>query len=168
VRIAEWYGSEDIGTNIGLRLSAKAVARGIVERERELIANGWIAEPVWAGPVDNSIWSTDNVGDDSIAKQMESEGVTWTRSNKSPGSRKLGLELIRTRMDNSRSNDGPGLYYTDNCRAALALNPTLPRDEEKPDEVDTECEDHLHDEERYMVLDSGASFAENIEITFAR
>jgi len=168
VRVAEWYGSETLGTDIGLRLSAKQVARGIVERERELLANGWISEPVWAGPADNSIHTVDNIGNDSIAKQMEAEGVTWTRSNKSPGSRKLGLELIRTRLQNAIDNEGPGLFYTDNCRAAIALNPTLPRDEEKTDEVDTECEDHLHDEERYIVLDSGALLSEKLDITFAR
>jgi hypothetical protein len=99
---------------------------------------------------------------------MEAEGITWTKANKSPGSRKLGLELIRARLENSRTGEGPALYYTDNCRAALALNPTLPRDEEKPDEVDTECEDHLHDEERYMVLDSGNLLLETLDITFAR
>jgi hypothetical protein len=76
--------------------------------------------------------------------------------------------LIRTRLENSLRGEGPGLYYTDNCRAAITLNPTLPRDEEKTDEVDTECEDHLHDEERYMVLDSGASLATSIDIQFAR
>jgi hypothetical protein len=170
VRIAEWYGSEEIGTNIGLRLSARAVARGIAERERQLRAEGWISQSVWAGPADNNIFSQgDNVGNDSIAKQMEAEaGITWTRANKSPGSRKLGLELIRTRLDNVRRGEGPGLFYTDNCRAAIALNPTLPRDEEHPDEVDTECEDHLHDEERYMVLDSAALFTEKLDIQFVR
>lgn len=168
VRINEWYGSEEIGTDIGLRMSGTAVARGIVAREQAMLAEGWISEPVWAGPADNSIYGTDDVGKASTAALMEAEGITWTRSNKSQGSRKLGLELIRARLENSRNNDGPGLYYTDNCRAALALNPTLPRDEEKPDEVDTECEDHLHDEERYMVLDSGNILVESIEITFAR
>ncbi len=64
--------------------------------------------------------------------------------------------------------EGPGIYYTDNCRAAITLNPTLPRDEDKTDEVDTECEDHLHDEERYMVLDSGNLQPTTIDVTFAR
>lgn len=168
VRIAEWYGSEEIGSNVGLRLSAGAVARGIVEREQALLADGWISRPVWPGPADNSIWTVDNVGNDSIAKQMEAEGVTWDHSNKSPGSRKNGLELIRTRLDNSRRGEGPGLFYTQNCRAALSLLPTMPRDEEKPDEVDTECEDHIHDEERYMVLASGDLLSTDIQITFAR
>lgn len=168
VRINEWYGSEEIGTNIGLRLSGGAVARGIVEREQAMLAAGWISEPVREGPADNSIWTVDDVGKDSTAKHMEAEGVTWTHSNKAPGSRKNGLELIRIRLDNARRGEGPGLFYTDNCRAAIILNPTLPRDEEKTDEVDTECEDHLHDEERYMVLDSGALLSEKIDITFAR
>jgi hypothetical protein len=168
VRINEWYGSEDIGTDIGLRLSAKAVARGIVVREQEMLARGWISAPVWPGPADNSIHTVDNVGNDSIAKQMEAEGVTWTRSNKSPGSRVNGLELIRTRLANSRSGEGPGLFYTNNCRAALSLLPTMPRDEDDLDQVDTDCEDHLHDEERYMVLDSGDLLSTNIDIQFAR
>jgi hypothetical protein len=169
VRIAEWYGSEDIGTNVGLRLTGGAAGRGIAEREKALLANGWISSPVWAGPADNNIFHTgDNLAADSIAKQMEAEGVTWTRANKSPGSRKLGLDLLRTRLENSLRGEGPGLYYTDNCRAAITLNPTLPRDEEKTDEVDTECEDHLHDEERYMVLDSGDLLTTTIDIQFAR
>lgn len=168
VRINEWYGSEEIGTNVGLRLTGTAVARGIVAREQEMLASGWISEPVWAGPADNSIFSTDDLGKASTAALMEAEGVTWTRANKSKGSRKLGLELIRARLENSRNGEGPGLYYMDNCRAAIALNPTLPRDEVKTDEVDTECEDHLHDEERYIVLDSGNILVESLDITFAR
>jgi hypothetical protein len=168
IRINEWYGSEEIGTNIGLRLSGTTVARGIREREQEMLDHGWISKPVQAGPADTSIFGTDDVGKASTAALMEAEGITWTRADKSKGSRVRGLDLIRARLENSATGEGPGLYYTENCRAAITLNPTLPRDEEDKDQVDTECEDHLHDEERYMVLDSGDLLATVIDITFAR
>lgn len=152
IRIAEWYGTPRIGTNKGLKLSATDLAIGIRKREDELRMYKWISTPVYPGPADSQIRANYESDSETLASKMEKHGVTWHDSNKSPGSRITGLELLRDRMEASRSNNGPGIYFMDNCAASLKLLPTIPRDEDNPDDVDTESEDHLYDDVRYRVL----------------
>lgn len=156
IRIAEWYGATDIGLNEGLKLSAKQIAQGIKSREAELLAAGLIQEKPRPGPADNQIRDTVRSDIDTIEEEMAKEGVRWLKSNKSPGSRINGLELIRMRMTEAGKDhpEAPGLWIMENCRAALATLPTLPRDEENPDDVDSDAEDHIYDEVRYRVLHS--------------
>lgn len=158
-RIGEWYGTNG-KTNEGLRLLATDIATGIIERQ---LAMG-IHSRVKPGPADNSIYDTENGV--SIAKDMSKktrangiiyEGVTWTRSDKSAGSRKHGWEAIRTMLSNALKKEGfvrekPGLFVFDTCTYFLDLFPILPRDETDPDDVDTDAEDHIGDEVRYKVL----------------
>jgi hypothetical protein len=83
---------------------------------------------------------------------MAVEGVHWLPSDKSPGSRINGLQLTRDRLEAALDNEGPALYFMDNCRAAISILPTLPLDEDNPEDVDTDAEDHVWDEVRYRVL----------------
>jgi len=136
IRIHEWYGSADIGTNTGLKLSAKSIARGIKKREAELRAGQWITGTVHPGPADNQIGERRESSVPSIKTKMEREGVKWNDSDKRPGSRKQGFQLM----------------LMDHCRAATSLLPTLPRDEDDPDDIDSDSEDHVYDDTRYRVL----------------
>lgn len=154
IRIAEWYGTRGVGTNEGLRLGSTSIARGILEREADLIAEGWVQGVIHAGPADNQIGNEIDNEEDSIKLKMERADVHWEESNKSPGSRKIGLQLIRDRMEASNKGEGPGIYWMENCRDSLEILPTLPRDEDDPDDVDTAAEDHIYDETRYRVLKS--------------
>jgi len=83
---------------------------------------------------------------------MSKKGVRWTESDKSPGSRVIGLQLFRDRLEASVNREGPGIYFMSNCVASIDLLPTLPRDEKKLDDVDTTAEDHCYDMVRYRVL----------------
>lgn len=165
IRIAEWYGAQEIGLNKGLRLSAKEIANGIKERERLLLEQGWIKTRVRAGPADNQISNANEKDVESIKKKMADEGVEWTESDKRPGSRINGLQLIRDRLEASRTMDGPGLFFMDNCRAAIATLPVLPRDPDNEDDVDSEAEDHVYDDVRYRVLAGNNRFATSIKVT---
>lgn len=164
IRIAEWYGAQEIGLNKGLRLSAKEIARGIKEREKELLEQGWIQTRVRPGPADNQISNVNEKDTESIKKKMADEGVEWTESDKRPGSRINGLQLIRDRLEASKTGEGPGLYFMDNCRAAIATLPVLPRDEDNEDDVDSEAEDHVYDDVRYRVLAGNNRFATSIKV----
>jgi hypothetical protein len=167
-RIAEWYGWTG-KANQGLRMLANDVAAGIVQREINL----GILSRVVPGPADNSIWDVEN--GNCIAADMSRnvtvngqkyKGVTWIRSNKSPGSRKAGWERCRGMLKDAlpayvMGADGqpvriprerPGLYVFNTCTMFMDLFPILPRDEKDPDDVDTESEDHIGDEVRYYVL----------------
>lgn len=154
IRINEWYGGTDDGTNTGLKLSAPEIAWGILKREKKMLDDGWIQTKPLPGPADNQIGDARESDVDTIAKKMRDAGVDWERSDKSPGSRINGLQLIRDRLQASLDNSGSGLYFMDNCLAATSQLPVLPRDEKKPDDVDTKAEDHCYDEIRYRCLSS--------------
>jgi hypothetical protein len=166
IMFAEWYGTREIGTNLGIKMSAKGVALGIREREIELMANGWIYEQPQSGPADNSIRDVREDDVDTIEMKMAKEGIRWTKSDKSPGSRKNGLQLIRDRLEASITGEGPGLYFMSNCVAAIETIPVLPRDENNTEDVDSDSEDHPYDALRYRVLKSSNRFASKINATF--
>lgn len=163
-RFREWYGCTG-KANQGLQLLASDIAKGIIERE---ILWG-IQTRVYPGPADGSIYDVENGG--SIATDMSKPqrmdngqmlpGVHWTRADKSPGSRKNGWERCRayvkqaSKPANGGPREKPGLFCFETCTDFIDLFPILPRDEKDPDDVDTEAEDHIGDEARYMVLDCG-------------
>jgi hypothetical protein len=165
IRIAEWYGTKEIGTNVGLKMSAINIAKGILAKEFALRENGWISGEVYPGPADNQIRNVIQADVPTIEAQMAQHGVKWEASDKSPGSRINGLDLLRTRLENAKKKEGLAFYVMDNCKAFVELVPTLPRDEDKPDDVDTDAEDHLYDEVRYRVLKSKSGLTGPVKIT---
>lgn len=164
VALSEWYGSKEIGTNKGLKLSAKDIADGIRYRENMMRDAGTISGPIYAGPADNQIAAVTQIDVETIATKMAANGVHWTMSDKSKGSRKNGLQLVRDRLQASVRNDGPGLYFLDNCKACTSTIPILPRDEKEPDDIDTDSEDHLYDVVRYKVLQAANQAAGKIDM----
>jgi len=166
VRIAEWYGTEEIGTNKGLKMSAGDIAKGIVEFEKQLRLGRWIVGEVNDGPADGQIYAVMQKDVDAIATKMSDNGVDWIEADKSPGSRINGLQLVRDMLENSSRGEEPGLYFMDNCKATLATVPVLPRDEDKIDDVDTDAEDHIYDEIRYRVLKGSNRYATVVYATF--
>jgi hypothetical protein len=154
----EWYGSAELGMNKGLKMSARKVALGVTDIETDLFNQGWLLKKPRPGPADNQIFATNEDEFGCIAELMEKEHVSWTHSDKSPGSRVNGLQLMRDALENSLEDENPGLYIMDHCRAFISLVPVLPRDEDNPDDVDTSAEDHCYDEARYRVLASAKTF----------
>lgn len=148
VMVGEWYGAS--GSNIGLKMSARDVAAGIVEREK-LMFTGRAVNP---GPADNQIDNVTESGTPTIAGEMRAKGIMWTASDKASGTRKIGLELMRQgiREAGKPHPESPGIWFMDHCRAAIAQIPVLPRDEKNSEDVCTKSEDHMYDAIRYRVL----------------
>lgn len=178
IRLGEIYGCEQIrdelgkmrpayGTNKGVRASAREVARRIKEFEEELTEDGWIESKVQDGPADGQIFNVNESESLSIARLMEKEGVTWYAADKSAGTRKNGLELVRVALENANQGEGPGVYVMGNCEAFIETVPGLPRDEDDLDDIDTTAEDHIYDETRYMLLDSKPVFAGSVSVGMA-
>jgi hypothetical protein len=165
IQFAEWYGTKEIGTNKGLKLSAADVAQGIIDREVYMLETGWILSQPWPGPADNQIRDVREADVDTIEKKMSKKGVRWVESDKSPGSRRNGLQLLRDRLEAGTKHEGPAIYFMDNCIASIDTIPTLPRDPKKPDDVDTSAEDHPYDMVRYRVLKGNNRFARSIKVT---
>jgi hypothetical protein len=173
IQFFEWYGCKknkdgtlDIGSNKGLKLSAADIAEGIKNREIALMANGWISKQPSPGPADNQIRDVREIDVETIEDKMAAKGIRWTESDKSPGSRRNGLQLIRDRFEAALKGEGPALYFMDNCTASISIIPTLPRDEEKQDDIDTDAEDHPYDMVRYRVLKSSHKYASKIKISY--
>ena len=178
IRLGEIYGCEQMrdelgrerpayGTNKGVKASAREVARRIKEYEEELREDGWIYTAVTDGPADGQIFNVNESESLSIGVLMEKEGVTWYPADKSAGTRKNGLELVRVALENTNQGEGPGIYVMANCEAFIETVPGLPRDEDDPDDIDTTAEDHIYDETRYMLLDNKPIFAGSISVGMA-
>jgi hypothetical protein len=63
--------------------------------------------------------------------------------------------------------EDPWLLFMDNCRSSVATLPTLPRDEDDPDDVDTDAEDHPYDMVRYRVLKGSSRAAKKLKLQMA-
>jgi hypothetical protein len=168
ILIGEIYGAEEIGTNQGSKQSSEDLAQLILDYEEELRDDGWIDSDVQDGPADNQIFN-ENEGDqeETFASKMEEVGVTWERSNKSRGSRKRGLQMLRDRLQNTRDGkEKPGIYFMRNCWVTRATLPVLPRNEDDMDDVDTDSEDHAYDGIRYRVLKGNLRYATKLKTKF--
>ncbi|MBL8968260.1 MAG: terminase family protein [Spirochaetaceae bacterium] len=155
-RIHEWYGWPGPGhENEGLRMTSEEIGRGIKEREAEIRERLGIAR-IQAGPADASIY--DEEDGDSIAAKIDrgfGQRGAFVPANKASGTRKQGLELLRSRLKASLAErmEEPGLFVFDACTAGFIRTvPVLPRDERNPDDVDSAAEDHAYDETRYRLL----------------
>lgn len=150
IRVAEWYGCDQKKPNVGIRMLAEDVAKGIVAREVE-----WrIAGRVGVGMADSSIFDPYD-GTKSIAGDMKTVGVQWEKVDKSPGSRKQGWEQMRKLLKNAKAEGGPrenpGIFFLDRCADLIRTVPVLSRMDKDLDDIDTEAEDHIADEVRYRI-----------------
>jgi hypothetical protein len=126
----------------------------------------WISTQPFPGPADNQIGNEIQKDEDTIKKKMEDDGIAWEDSNKNPGSRRNGLQLFREMLEAATKpeNDEPGIYFMQNCEAAIETIPSLPRDEVDLDDVDTNGEDHQYDEVRYRVLKGSNRYATSLNV----
>lgn len=147
VKYREWYGS-DGRPNVGLRMNADLVARGILARERMFDGRtgNWRQESIDYGTCDPSMFVRD--GGPSIQESMAQEGCNWFRAD---NKRVAGWAEMRRRL---AGNDGetPLLYFLDSCVDSIRTIPTLQHDETDAEDVDTEQEDHAGDETRYACM----------------
>lgn len=169
IQIGEVYRTEKFGTNKGLRESAYTIAELIKEYEIKLMEEGWIVEQPWPGPADNQIRDVRESDVDTIEKKMADRGIRWIASDKAAGSRKVGLQVMRDRLEAGKDGryTDPQLYFMENCRASIGTLPTLPRDDDDLDDVDTDAEDHPYDMVRYRVLKGLNRMATKLKVSVA-
>lgn len=123
------------------------------------------ANQIHSGPADSSIYDTDTGL--SIASKMERKGISFTRSNKNPGTRVLGWQCMHGMLRNAATGnkEAPWLVVFDKCEHFIRTIPSLPVDKRNADDVDTNAEDHIGDLTRYKVLDSahGRAYLHNVQ-----
>ena len=145
IRYREWYGAKE--PNVGLKMTVEDVARGIVERESESIAYR-VADP--------SIFAED--GGPSFAERMYKAAklVQKPADNKRiPAHGHVGgWDQMRGRLIGEDFGKGnrPMIYCFDTCLDSIRTIPALQHDETKPEDVDTDGEDHAGDDWRYACM----------------
>lgn len=146
IRYREWYGSNG-EPNVGLRMTAEQVAEGIKKREAEDVArNRWML-----GVADPAIFAED--GGPSIAERMNRVGVMFRPADNKrvPGQGALGgWDQVRARLRGD--GERPALFIFDTCRDLIRTLPALQHDANRPEDVDTDGEDHAADELRYACM----------------
>lgn len=143
----EFYGQDpDGGLNKGMRWSSTRVAQELAQWEVDHGVDGRVI----AGPADNQIYANTDGKDSNIYINFEREGILFTRSNKSPGSAKVGWEQIRTRLVGR--DERPLFYFTEDCPNCIRTIPELAKHPTKLDDIDDNQEDHCADVAKYIAL----------------
>jgi hypothetical protein len=147
VRYREWYGAS--GPNKGLRLPADAIAREVVRRETD--GKGF-REPIAYGIMDPSAFQV--VSGPSIGETFARQGVYFRRADNarvSTPKRMGGWDQIRWRLRGDEQQD-PMMFFVDHCRDAIRTLPMMQHDDNRPEDLDTEAEDHAVDDIRYACM----------------
>lgn len=143
VKYREWYGSTG-EANIGLKLTAEEVAKGIVERET--------GEDIRYGVIDPSTYSMD--GGPSIVERMLTAGCRfWRPADNTRITRNGamgGWDQVRARL----KGDGefPGILFFSTCVDTIRTLPSMQHDQKRPEDLDSDSEDHALDEIRYACM----------------
>lgn len=104
------------------------------------------------GIMDSSLWAKRGDVGPTIPEIMAREGLAWRMSDRSPGSRRAGKMELHRRLQYWIDDDGlahSNLYIFNNCKNLVRTLPTLPLDDNDPEDVDTAAEDHAYDALRY-------------------
>ena len=140
-----WTGK----VNEGDQATSQEIAKRVLEVDTALLTEYGLK--CFIGPADTSIWEVRDGS--SIANNLALHGCKWTKAYKGSGSRIAGWALIRQMLNAAKKEDleAPGLYFFDAARHHLRTLPMLQRDKKKPEDVDTELEDHCGDSLRYLL-----------------
>ena len=141
-RILELYGCT--GTpNEGLRWTPEQQFREIARIERE---HPWLRGKQIEGVADPAIWDASR--GESIAETAAACGVWFTPGDNKriPGWMQCHYRLQFDREGYSR------MYVFDNCRAFIRTIPLMMFHKSRPEDLDTELEDHAADEWRYLCM----------------
>jgi hypothetical protein len=142
LRYREWYGSTG-KPNEGLKLTAEQVADGIRSRE--------MGDTVAFGVADPSIFAQD--GGPSISERMLASKIVWRPADNKrvpQAGAQGGWDQMRSRIIGDEA--GPALVVFETCRDFIRTVPVLQHDPHRPEDLDTDGEDHVADEARYACM----------------
>lgn len=150
VRWREWYGCAAT-PDTGLKMSAEQVAEGIVKRERDA------KDPALRYAVlDPACFKTD--GGPSLAERINQILIRaklrpfHAGDNARVPQRGLmgGWDQVRARLVGE--NGDPMIFCFSTHAASIRTIPALQHDPDRPEDVNTESEDHVGDEWRYACM----------------
>lgn len=139
-RILELYGCTDT-PNEGVKWTPETVFKTIREVETE---HRWLKGKQIFGVADPAIWDAQR--GISIAETAMKYGVYF---DKGDNERLPGWMQCHYRLQFD-GNGFPMMYVFSSCKAFIRTIPTLMYDEHKPEDLDSDGEDHVADEWRYF------------------
>lgn len=141
-RILEYYGCT-AQPNQGLRLSPDEQFREIARMERD---HPWLRGRSIDGVADPSIWDASR--GESVAETAARYGLYFL-----PGDNHRVAGWMQCHYRLQFDEEGlPGMYVFEGCAAFLRTVPLLQFSAVRPEDVDTEQEDHAADEWRYACM----------------
>lgn len=155
----EWYGCKPNQANVGIEITPRQIAEGIVEREQDEVRNAIKVDRV----CDPACF--DRSRGDSVADQMMPEhGRKGVLFSKADNTRIAGLMQLHERL-RFREDGRPMMYIFESCKDWIRTVPNLPHSQKKPEDVDTASEDHDYDATRYFLMSRPLIATEHKEIT---
>ena len=126
------------------KMTADTFARQVINLEH--------GEYIKYGVLDSSTWARRGDVGPSIAETMIQEGCRWRPSDRSPKSRVNGKMELHKRLKFDDELEQPRLKIFTTCTNLIRTLPLLPVDNNNPEDVDTDAEDHAYDALRYGVM----------------
>ncbi len=141
-RILELYGCTKT-PNEGVKWTPPQVFAEIARIERE---HRWLKGKKIIGIADPAIWNAET--GKSIADVAAEHSVFFSKGDHE---RIAGWMQVHYRLAFD-DNGFPMMYIFSNCKAFIRTIPLLQYDEHKPEDLDTDGEDHVADEVRYFLM----------------
>ncbi|MCT5031091.1 hypothetical protein LZL36_11055 [Pseudomonas aeruginosa] len=159
--IGEDYGTEEnargeqVTPDAGLFLPARAIGKRLKDREKRLSDSGILGgHTIHPGAADSQIYNGKQVqGQQTVAAELEAEGMKFVPADKAPGSRVNSAQLAFQRLSATKANspDQPHLYIFQGCRYLIACLPSIARDEDNMDACKKGPDDHSWDALAYRL-----------------
>jgi hypothetical protein len=156
IRYREWYGMKpgQKDPNIGMKLPVEEWAAGVLKRSE--------GEKIEHHVADTQMWAEDGGPSQAErAMKVERKGVKMSM-RQADKQRVTGWDQLRYRLQGDITGWGEGeipleysppyLFLFDTCKHAIRTLEGLQHDETKPEDADTDGEDHAPDEIRYACM----------------
>ena len=140
--ILEFYGCTKT-PNEGVKWIPSKVFTEIRKLEME---HRWLKGKNIIGVADPAIWNAEY--GESIAETAAKHGVYFSKGDHE---RLAGWMQMHYRLAFDE-NGYPMMYFFKNCKGAIRTLPLLMYDEHKPEDIDTDGEDHIADAIRYLCM----------------
>lgn len=147
-RILELYGcakdsSGSFLPNTGVKMTPGEIFSAMAETEK---SHPWLKGKNILGVADPSIW--DKSRGTSVAEEAEKKGIYF---DKGDNTRRPGWMQVHYRLRFDEEGI-PMMYVFSNCKGFIKTFPSLVYSKTDPEDLDTEGEDHIADEVRYMCM----------------
>jgi hypothetical protein len=146
IRYREWYGCVPGKPNTGLKLTAEQVGAGIAELETEKVAGGVLDPAAFAEDGGPSLANRIMAGSGAkkvMFRRADNKRVTQRGAMG-------GWDMMRQRMIGT--DEAPMIFCFSTCRDSIRTIPMLQHDQDRPEDLDSDMEDHAADEWRYACM----------------